>query len=262
MPSEETKKTILLIDDDTSLLVTLSDFLTFEGYRVVMADSGEEGLKRLAHTRPDLIVLDMSMPGMGGVGFLKAISSADGKPKYPVLVLTARANMAEFFANVDVDGFVAKPCDPGDLLLEISRIVFLRSGEEQPGGTHKAAQKKKVLLGEDDGAVRESLVAALTAAGYVVEPVAHGPDVLERAIVSRPDAIAVKLVLAGMNGDAVAKVLRTMPTTKTVPIVLYDDSQAEVPEARFTKSSLRISRFVRSSNAPAVVAAVGQALET
>ncbi|MBM4144222.1 MAG: response regulator [Lentisphaerae bacterium] len=260
--AEEAKKTILLIDDDTSLLVTLSDFLSFEGYRVVIADSGEEGLKRLAHTRPDLIVLDMSMPGMGGVGFLKAISTPEGKPRYPVLVLTARANMAEFFANVDVDGFVAKPCDPGDLLLEISRIVFLRSGDEAAGAeARKPAQKKKVLLGEDDAAVRESVAAALTAAGYLVEPVPRGPDVLERAIVTRPDVVVVKLVLAGMNGDAVAKVLRTMPTTKAVPIVLYDDSQANVPETKYTQSGPRVRRFLRSNASEPIVSAVREALE-
>lgn len=126
--SDIAKRKILIIDDDASLLTTLSDFLSFEGYDIATADSGEEGLARLESLTPDLIILDMSMPGMGGVGFLKAISDARGKPSHPVLVLTARANMAEFFANVDVDGFVAKPCDPNDLLMEVARIIFLRSG--------------------------------------------------------------------------------------------------------------------------------------
>ncbi|NQT93034.1 MAG: response regulator [Lentisphaerae bacterium] len=66
MAETSVKKRILLIDDDTSLLTTLSDFLSFEGYEVVTADSGEQGLRRLQTTEPDLIVLDMSMPGMGG----------------------------------------------------------------------------------------------------------------------------------------------------------------------------------------------------
>jgi len=120
------KRKILLIDDDTSLLVTLRDFLLFEGYEVATADSGEQGLKRLETFLPDLIVLDMSMPGMGGIGFLQRITRSDGAPRYPVLVLTARASMAEFFANVSVDGFIAKPCDPEDLLsLRTAEDVFL-----------------------------------------------------------------------------------------------------------------------------------------
>ena len=63
------KRTILIVDDDRSLLTTLSDFLAFEGYEVLTAESGEDGLRTLTDATPDLIILDMSMPGMGGVGF-------------------------------------------------------------------------------------------------------------------------------------------------------------------------------------------------
>jgi CheY-like chemotaxis protein len=256
---ERERKKILLIDDDTSLLTTLSDFLKFEGYEVTTADCGEQGLRRLAKMTPDLIVLDMSMPGMGGVGFLKEISDPRGKPRHPVLVLTARANMAEFFANVEVDGFVAKPCDPNDLLMEISRIIFLRSGEEAPAAV-KVEQKKKALLGEDDAAVTEALVPALTEAGYVVEALAKGPEILERAIVSRPDVIVMKLVLAGMNGDAVAGLLKEMPNTKGIPIILYDDSSSPVPEAKFVTPGSAVRKLVRGNRSADIVAAVRRVL--
>lgn len=261
MTSKE-KKTILLIDDDTSLLLTLSDFLKFEGYEVVTADSGEEGLKRLEKIPPDLIILDMSMPGMGGVGFLREISTAEGKPTYPVLVLTARANMAEFFANVDVDGFVSKPCDPNDLLMEVGRIIFLRSGETGGAEPEGKPEKKRILVGEDDGAVNSRLVDALTSAGYIVDSVSRGPEVLEKAIVERPHLILVKFVFAGMNGDAVASMLKEMPNTKDIPIVLYDDSGAEVPESKFTEAGTGIRKFIRQNTTAALLAAVEDVLKT
>jgi len=250
------KKTILLIDDDASLLVTLSDFLKFEGYKILTADSGEQGLKRLEKVTPDLIILDMSMPGMGGIGFLREISSAEGKPKYPVLVLTARANMAEFFANVDVDGFVAKPCDPEDLLMEVGRIIFLRSGDEPVGANKPRLGKKKVLLGEDDRMVNENLVLAFTDAGYSVETVFKGPEILEKAIVQKPDAIVVKLVLAGMNGDAAAKMLKEMPNTRDIPVIVYDDT-----DSKFTGVHAGIKKFVRSNNSVTLLAAMKEALK-
>src|ERR1035437_781835 len=215
-----TKKKILLIDDDASLLLTLSDFLTFEGYEVTTADSGEKGLTKLASMTPDLIILDMSMPGMGGVGFLKEISSG-GKPKHPVLVLTARANMAEFFANVDVDGFMAKPCDPDDLLMEVGRIVFLRSGADAQHAEQGVAVQKTILIGEDDRVNNERLGAAFVSAGYEVDSVFSGPEAVEKAIVLQPDIIVVKAVLANMNGDVVARMLQEMPKTKNIPIVLF-----------------------------------------
>ena len=61
------KRNILLIDDDASLLATLGDFLESEGYGVHKAESGEQALAMLRVLKPDLIVLDMSMPGMGGM---------------------------------------------------------------------------------------------------------------------------------------------------------------------------------------------------
>ena len=215
------KKTILLIDDDTSLLVTLSDFLRFEGYDVTTAESGELGLKRLKTLDPDLIILDMSMPGMGGIGFLKEIS-AGGKPKHPVLVLTARANMAEFFADVDVDGFVAKPCAPEDLLMEVGRILFLRSGQDD--GPADAPTARKILLGEDDAMVAAAIEKVFAEEGLLVTLVERGPDMIEQAILQRPDVIVLKQIFSKMNGDAVADMLQAMPNARSIPVVLYDDS--------------------------------------
>lgn len=250
------KKKILLIDDDTNLLITLSDFLAFEDYDVTTADSGEEGLKKLKNMQPDLIILDMSMPGMGGIGFLKEISLANGKPRYPVLVLTARANMAEFFANVSVDGFIAKPCDPNDLLMEVGRIIFLRSGNDEDKVEEKSSSKKTVLIAEDDGGVKTRLVDAFAGAGYIVDSVAKGPEVLEKAIVQQPDVIVMKLVLSRMNGDAVAQMLKEMPNTNNIPIVLYDNSSSTAAESKFTQAGTGIKQFVRSDDSKALLAAV------
>lgn len=252
------RRKILLIDDDASLLVTLGDFLKFEGYEVVTADSGEQGLKRLKTMTPDLIVLDMSMPGMGGIGFLKEISSSQGKPIYPVLVLTARANMAEFFANINVDGFVAKPCDPDDLLMEVGRIIFLRSGVDESRGTGAPVPKRKVLLAEDDASVRERLKQALTEAGYLVDTVDNGPETLEKAIVQRPDAIMLKRVLTNMNGDAVARMLGEMPNTKNIPVILYDEESVWEPDR--SAEDLSGVMLVRGCSPVVLLEALKQAL--
>lgn len=261
--SDKQKKKILLIDDDTSLLVTLSDFLSFEGYEVVTAESGEQGLKKLTGMTPDLIILDMSMPGMGGVGFLKEISTPGGKPKYPVLVLTARANMAEFFADIDVEGFVAKPCDPNDLLMEVSRIVFLRSGsgvekEDASAGT----SKKTALLGEDDPPIRERIARKLTDSGFLVDAVNDGPTVLERAIVERPDVIIVKLVLSNMNGDAVARTLSEVPTTRSIPIILYSDSIDGGGDSGARDAGANVTTLVASNSPDEIVQAARKATGT
>ena len=253
------KRQILLIDDDPSLLTTLSDFLRFEGYDVVTAESGEKGLEALTSISPDLIILDMSMPGMGGIGFLRTILDENGKPSHPVVVLTARANMAEFFANVEVDGFITKPCDPQDFLMEVGRIIFLRSGEkvEQASGVEKL---RKLLLGEDDDTIASNLGRWFSARGFVVERAEKGPDVLERAIVSRPDVIVMNHILEGMNGSAVADMLKVMPNTKNIPIVLHDESGASLPRAAGNSSGGGVVATVSSHDADAIYNVVAKIL--
>jgi CheY-like chemotaxis protein len=246
------KRKILLVDDDTSLLVTLSDFLRYEGYDVTTAESGEQALKKLQQMIPDLIILDMSMPGMGGVGFLRNISSEEGKPNYPVLVLTARANMAEFFANVDVDGFVSKPCAPSDLLMEVGRILFLRGSNKAESREDHSTEKNRVLIGEDDVELNQVICDLFIESGYVVDSVFKGPEVLERAIVGKPDIVIMKVVFAGMNGDAVAKMMKEMPHTKDIPVILYDNSESQIPETRYTQAGIGVRRFVKS-NSPALL---------
>jgi CheY-like chemotaxis protein len=260
MDNQTEKSRVLLIDDDTSLLLMLSDFLKFEGYDVTTAESGEAGLKRLERMSPDLIILDMSMPGMGGIGFLKAISNQDGKPRYPVLVLTARANMAEFFADVDVDGFIAKPCDTQILLNEVGRIIFLRRGSNQ--GRGRAGGRRKVLLAEDEEILRRRLARGFGDAGYVVETASSGPEMIERAIVGRPDLIVSRLVMKGMNGNAAANVLKEMPNTRSVPIVLYDDTGTAADDATYTRSGSRIAAVVRSHDLAELLEAAAGVLET
>ena len=257
--SIETKRQILLIDDDASLLRTLSDFLRFEGYDVIKADSGEKGLEKLTESNPNLIILDMSMPGMGGIGFLKEILDEDGKPSHPVLVLTARANMAEFFADVDVDGFVAKPCDPQDLLMEVGRIIFLRSGDEL-GERSTTNARKKILLGEDDIAIGKRLEKWLASHNFVVDLVTKGPDVLERAIVSNPNVILMNAVLEGMNGSAVAGMLKVMPNTKSIPVILYDNSGAKLPAVDVNISGGGIVAVVACDDAEVIQAALDKNL--
>ena len=221
-----TKRTILLVDDDTSLLEMLHDFLSYEGYRVVTAVSGEQALPLLRQITPDLIILDMSMPGMGGVGFLERITNPDGSTRFPVLVLTARATMAEYFASREIDGFVAKPCAPDDLLSEVNRIIFLRGGgstSTAPAALDpaNATKARRVVLAEGDVALNTALHADLQRAGFHVEAVFTGPAALELAVMSKPDVMVMRLELADMNAQEVLATLRRLPNTRRIPLVVY-----------------------------------------
>lgn len=224
---ETNKRKLLLVDDDPSLLGTLSDFLGFEGYEVLCASSGEDALIKMRPFQPDLIILDMGMPGMGGMGFLDRITNPDGSVLVPVLVLTARASMAEYFGDKQIAGFISKPCDPSDLLMEVGRILFMTATE----GFHVAVPKvaRRLVVAEGDAALRTKLQVEFTSAGFEVAAVATGPDALETSVAFKPDAVVMRLELAGMSADEVVALLRRLPNTRDTKAVVYG---MDLPEAQ------------------------------
>lgn len=253
MSSDSTRKEhILLVDDEKHLLISLRDYLTFEHFTVTTARSGEEALELLERITPDLIVLDISMPGIGGMGFLKRISSPGGKPRYPVLVLTARSMLADFFQEMAVDGFVAKPCDEAELTAMIRSILAKRQSEAE----QKQRTRRSILLAENEDTISGPLVGALQGAGYDVETAGTGPQLLERATASKPDLIVTKEILPELNGDSVATLLDIMPTTKGIPIIIYDDTSIGADARERIERIRNVRKFLRTSAPASILEAI------
>lgn len=87
--SEEQRKLILVVDDDPRLLHVVSVYLGIENYDVVTASSGEEALEVLGQNNPDLVILDVMMPGMDGIQVCEAIRANPTTRDLPVLMFTA-----------------------------------------------------------------------------------------------------------------------------------------------------------------------------
>ena len=124
----------------------------------------------------------------------------------------------------------------------------------------EAVTNRRVLIGEDEPSVLAILTDSFRRAGYDVEGVVRGPDVLERAVMMRPCAVLVKRVFTGMNGDVVARVLREMPSTKKIPVILYDHGNDVTPETKYLSQSSGVKIFLRTHDAPDLLAAVKRIL--
>lgn len=247
------KPKLLLIDDNRHLRVTLANLLAHDGFEVMTADSGEQALDRIAEESPDLIILDISMPGMGGMGFLRRIMGSDGRPEYPVLVLTARSAMDSFFGSVPVDGFLYKPCPVSELLSQIRAVLKkrgIRSQERPEPAEMDAPAQSPVLVAEDDDQIREQIVTAFERAGYDVCIACSGPDVIEISPVQPPVLLVLKQLLPKMNGNVVASVISEMPSMRGVPILLYDETRKyEDPAIFAARLPPCVSRYVASNRA-------------
>ena len=240
---------ILLIDDDPSVLLAVGDQLRMEGYEVALAESGDQALQLLRTLAPDLIILDIGMPGMTGLAFLKKISGPDCRPRYPVLIFTARANMERFFTDVAVEGFLAKTSDPSRLLEEVQRITLKRRSGP---GTDIKQRRRRVLIIENDPRSNARLSSCFSAAGYETVTLPDTAGLIEAIQAKHPDVLLIREILPGVTGSAVAANLAPFTTASGIAVVLYDNSNLHKPNTKFAN----VSKFVPTDAPPDLLRAV------
>jgi two-component system alkaline phosphatase synthesis response regulator PhoP len=124
---------VLLIEDDASIVAGLKLNLSLEGYEVVTASDGEGGLQLAGETRPDLVLLDIMLPGMNGLEVLRRLRARDAE--VPVLILTARGEEADKVLGLQLgaDDYISKPFNLGELRARINaalRRKRLRTGDQ------------------------------------------------------------------------------------------------------------------------------------
>lgn len=113
--------TILIVDDEANCRKPLAALLEYEGYHIIQASDGLEGLKALREGHPDLILLDMSMPGVDGVTMLQAIRRRPDSAQLPVLLVTGEHNpqMLCLAAKLGVQEYIFKGDTPFSRMLEL-----------------------------------------------------------------------------------------------------------------------------------------------
>jgi CheY-like chemotaxis protein len=118
-------KLLLVIDDGPEQRRFLERVLSAAGYRVVTAPDGEAGLATAHSLRPDLVLLDIVMPGMNGYQVCRALKADPATTDRPILVLTAKDEPADHYwaREVGADDFVTKPVDLPDLLRRIEDLT-------------------------------------------------------------------------------------------------------------------------------------------
>jgi DNA-binding response OmpR family regulator len=115
-------RTILLVDDDPGFVELVRRKLEANGYAVVMAFDGREGLLKAQTASPDLVLLDLAMPGMDGFETLRALKAAPKTAAIPVVMLTSQGDRKHIFAaeQLGASDFLVKPV-PWDTLLDVIR---------------------------------------------------------------------------------------------------------------------------------------------
>jgi len=253
------EKTVLIIDDEQDLRDTVGYLFTSKGYKVEMACDGVEGLEKLDSTSPDLIILDMNMPRMNGLDFYGKIKDKNEKPKYPVLVLTARANMEELFRSLDVDGFMAKPFELDQLLKEAELIIKKNSGAVFVDKSTHAKRALRVCIVENHHEIFNKLSVAFLEMGYIVNSAQSGAAAILRMTMDVPDVAVISLGLHDISGDIVIGKLCNIQETKNIKCILYTNKRGD--KAVVTQKIAEkqgIAKFVEFSHPNDLLEAAGE----
>src|SRR6185312_7683596 len=149
--------TVLIIDDETAIRESLETLLEFEGYAVQSAETGEEGLAKMAETPFDLVLLDFALPDRNGLEILADIRSRD--PQLAVIMITAYGTVDNAVRAMQsgATNFIQKPWDNEKLLADVRAAVARRRAEEENEQLKRALRQRysfENIVGKSDPMLR------------------------------------------------------------------------------------------------------------
>jgi two-component system, OmpR family, KDP operon response regulator KdpE len=125
------KPLVLVVDDDHKILRLLRIELTAQGFQVIMAERGNDAIELVERQRPELVVLDIIMPGMDGLEVLRRVRESSG---VPVILLTAKGTDSDKILGLELgaDDYLAKPFNPEELTARVRAVLRRTQAREAP----------------------------------------------------------------------------------------------------------------------------------
>jgi CheY-like chemotaxis protein len=206
---------VLVIDDDPTVGELIKRFLGKDGFQVVAAAGGEEGLRLAAEMHPDVITLDAIMPGLDGWAVLSRLKSDPELATVPVVMLTILDNRNLGF-SLGASEFLTKPIEREMLVSTLKRFA------SQPTGP--------VLIVEDDTLTRDITRRALESLDVQVTEASNGREALEAVAAGKPALILLDLLMPEMDGFEFLAELRRNAEWRSVPVVVVTAKDIETDD--------------------------------
>lgn len=142
-----TKETILIVDDEEDIIELIKYNLKNEGYSILTAEAGEQAIKIAKQARPDLIVLDLMLPGMDGLEVTRYLRSNDQTRDLPIVILTAKGEESDIITGLELgaNDYISKPFSPKVLTARI-RAILRRRRKESETESEKIRQEGDLVI--------------------------------------------------------------------------------------------------------------------
>ena len=213
-------KTVLIIDDDPTVSELMKRQLLKEGYKVVIAPNGKEGIRLARDLNPDVITLDILMPEMDGWSVLRTLKADPKVSNIPVIMASILDEKNKGFSLVAAD-LVSKPVHKEYLMKSIRNLI----GDKE---------NLKICLIEDDDSLRFTIKEILEKQNVKIIEAENGKigmSVLEKEEI-KPDLILLDLMMPVMNGFEFLKVIRETELS-SIPILVLTGAELSEEERKF-----------------------------
>ena len=239
---------ILLVDDDADFCKATTKILKSKGYEVVTASNSREARQSLKKEKPDLIILDIMLPGQDGFSLCSEFKERTNFFDIPILVLTsvsaetAKNKYAEKIAlHHKADDYAEKPIDSKELLARVYGLITRRKIT-----VSEPTEKKKVLIIDSDHDFVRSIRQVLESNGYEVQTTDTAKGGIRMVKAMSPDLIVMDAILPDEDGFTVSRELKTDAQTYNIPILMVTalDKQFRKPNfARTMADTHKVDEF-------------------
>ena len=225
---------ILTVDDSKTIrLIVARAFKSF-ACEIFEAADGVEGLTAAQRERPDIIILDLTMPIMDGVEMLTKLKADPELRSIPVVILTAESGRENVLriAKLGVRDYLIKPFKEESIVERVGRIIDLKAKSELITRAKRFDDPLQVLVVDDKPAIIEQIQAALSSTPWKVQGVAQPGQAVDSCSQVLPDIALVSLSLPEGAGFILFQMLRAYVRTKGIPIVALSVKTANDEQAR------------------------------
>lgn len=247
-PTTRAKVRVLIIDDSVTFRERLGDLLRAQGFDVLNAASGEEGLRSAAANRPDAMVVDGVLPGIDGSTVVRKLRLDAALRHTPCILLTGSEDHGAELRALDsgADAFVRKEEDLDVMLARIIAVLRNIRSASYEGQTTSLHGPKKILAVDDSITYLQELGETLRGEGYDVILAHSGEEALEMIAVQAVDCILLDRLMPGLGGTETCRRIKASPAWRDIPLIMH--TAMEDREAMIEGLSTGADDYVLKSN--------------
>jgi DNA-binding response OmpR family regulator len=213
---------VLIIDDSLTFRNRLSELLSGQGFEVLCADTGEDGLRSAAIHRPAAVVVDGVLPGIDGPTVVRRLRLDAALRHTPCILLTGSESYGVELRALDsgADAFVRKEEDPDVILARVTAVLRNAERNAPDSDTASLHSPKRILAVDDSLTYLYELNSILSGEGYDVILAHSGEEALEMLGVQSVDCILLDRLMPGMGGTEACRLIKSTASTRDIPLIM------------------------------------------